>query len=117
MHKCYHCGKGILYGRSHTHHRGVAGGRWKKRAVKTQRLFAPNLKKTYIVEKGKIIRVKLCTKCLKRIKKDIKDGVKPFITLARTVSRKPAVKDEKKKVVKAAKAVKMGNTVKKTAKS
>lgn len=79
---CYHCGKGLLYGRSHTHHRGVAGGRWKKRAPKTQRIFKANLVRLSIIEKGKIVRVKLCAKCLKRIRKDMIDGKKPFLTLA-----------------------------------
>lgn len=79
--ECYHCGKGIMYGRSHTHHRGVAGGRWKKRAQKTQKLFRPNLQPVIILEQGKEVRVKLCMKCLKRIKKDITDGKKPFVQM------------------------------------
>lgn len=78
---CYHCGKGIIFGRSHTHHRGVAGGRWKKRAQKTQRIFEPNLQKVKILIKGVEMRVKLCTKCIKRVKKDITDGKKPFVTM------------------------------------
>ncbi len=82
MSVCYHCGKGILLGRSHTHHRGVAGGRWKKRAPKTQRTFRPNLQKVQIMEDGKKVTVKLCAKCLKRIHKDKRDGVKPFLALA-----------------------------------
>ena len=81
MNICYHCGKGSIYGRSHTHHRGVAGGRWKKRAPKTQRIFEPNLQKTEIIENGKTIRVKLCTKCIKRVKKDVREGIRPFVTL------------------------------------
>lgn len=88
---CYHCEKGVLYGRSHTHHRGVAGGRWKKRAPKTQRIFEPNLQPVEIMLDGKVKRVKLCTKCVKRIKKDMKEGVKPFLTLAQS-----SVKKEKK---------------------
>lgn len=80
---CYHCGKGVLFGRSHTHHRGVAGGRWKKRAPKTRRIFIPNLQPVEIVEKGKELRVKLCSKCLKRIKKDIAEGVAPFLTVVK----------------------------------
>jgi len=79
---CYHCGKTVIFGRSHTHHRGVAGGRWKKRAPKTRRIFRPNLQKVTILEKGKEKRVKLCAKCIKRIKKDVKEGRKPFLTLA-----------------------------------
>ncbi len=82
MVSCYHCGKSLLYGRSHTHHRGVAGGRWKKRAPKTQRIFKANLVRLNIVEKGKIKRIRLCTKCLKRIRKDMGEGKKPFLTLA-----------------------------------
>lgn len=78
---CYHCEKGIIYGRSHTHHRGVAGGRWKKRAQKTRRIFEPNLQHFKILEDKKEKRVKLCTKCVKRIKKDIAEGARPFLTL------------------------------------
>lgn len=82
MNKCFHCGKGILIGRSHTHHRGVAGGRWKKRAPKTRRIFQPNLQKTNAIIDGKIKRIRLCMKCLKRIKLDVSKGKKPFLTLA-----------------------------------
>jgi len=91
---CYHCGKGILFGRSHTHHRGVAGGRWKKRAPKTQRLFMPNLQPTEIIENGKTLRVKLCNKCLKRIKKDVLEGKKPFVKLVH-MTVVPVIKDAK----------------------
>jgi len=79
---CFHCKKGLLYGRSHTHHRGVAGGRWKKRAPKTQRIFSPNLQRIDILKGVEKQRVLLCTKCLKRIRKDIVEGVRPFLTLA-----------------------------------
>jgi len=79
---CFHCDKGLLYGRSHTHHRGVAGGRWKKRAPKTRRIFEPNLQAVDVMIEDKAQRVKLCTKCLKRIRKDMTDGVRPFLTLA-----------------------------------
>jgi len=83
--KCYHCGKTVLFGQSHTHHRGVAGGRWKKRAPKTRRIFRPNLQKVTILQKGKKKQVKLCAKCIKRIKKDLKEGKKPFLTLVKSV--------------------------------
>jgi ribosomal protein L28 len=82
-------------GRSHTHHRGVAGGRWKKRAPKTQRVFRPNLQVANLIIDGKVKRVKMCVRCMKRVKKDIRDGKKPFVVLA---SLKP--KTEKKKAVK-----------------
>lgn len=80
---CFHCGKGVLFGRSHTHHRGVAGGRWKKRAPKTQKIFEPNLQRVDAIVEGKIKRVKICTKCLKRAKKDIADNKRPFVQLVR----------------------------------
>lgn len=95
MNKCYHCGKGVLYGRSHTHHRGVAGGRWKKRAPKTRRIFQPNLQKVDVLENGKVKRVKLCNKCLKRVKKDLLDGKKPFLHLLKLVK-----KEDKKEAIK-----------------
>lgn len=80
--ECYHCGKGKLLGRQHTHHRGVAGGRWKKRAPKTLKVFSPNLQKVQIMIGSVAKQVKLCTKCLKRVKKDMKDGATPFVKLA-----------------------------------
>ena len=79
---CFHCGKGIIMGRQHTHHRGVAGGRWKKRAPKTAKAFAPNLQKVKIMIGDVMKQVKLCTKCIKRVKKDIRDGKKPFVRFA-----------------------------------
>ncbi len=78
---CYHCGKGAQFGHSHTHRKGVAGGRWKKRAPKTRRIFRVNLQAVRIIEEGKEKRVKICAKCLKRIKKDLKEGKKPFLKL------------------------------------
>ena len=82
---CFHCGKGVLFGRSHTHHRGVAGGRWKKRAPKTQKIFEPNLQRVDALVEGKVKRVKICTKCLKRVKKDISENRRPFVELVRFV--------------------------------
>lgn len=86
---CYHCGKGVMHGRSHTHKRGVAGGRWKKKAPKTPRLFRPNIQKATIVEKGKQTSVKLCAKCIKRIKKDTIEEKKPFLQLTNFQKSKP----------------------------
>lgn len=81
--RCYHCGKTIIFGHSHTHKRGVAGGRWKKRAPKTRKIFRPNLQKVEIMEAGKKLRVNLCTKCIKRVKKDLRDGVRPFLQIVK----------------------------------
>lgn len=93
---CYHCAKTVLFGRSHTHHRGVAGGRWKKRAPKTQRIFESNLQRMNIIEEGKEKRIKLCTKCLKRIKKDIKDGKQPFLKVVKLQPKKVIDKNNTK---------------------
>src|SRR3990167_3697693 len=95
--ECYHCGKTILYGRSHTHHRGVAGGRWKKRAQKTARIFKPNLQKVVILKGGDEAKVRLCMKCLKRIKNDIEEGKRPFLTLGN-----PPIKLQDQKMLKPA---------------
>lgn len=81
MARCYITGKGNLYGRSHTHHRGVAGGRWKKRAQKTDRLFKPNLQTVTIIEQGARKQIKISAKALKRVKKDMADGKTPAIVL------------------------------------
>lgn len=78
---CFYCEKGNIAGKSHTHHRGVAGGRWKKKAPKTLRVFKPNLQPVTIIENETEFKVKLCTKCIKRIKKDTLEGKRPFLHL------------------------------------
>ncbi|MFV1917144.1 MAG: 50S ribosomal protein L28 [Patescibacteria group bacterium] len=67
--RCEICGKKTVAGRSQQHKRGVAGRRWKKRAPSTHRLFKPNLQKKTLVISGEKKKMKICTKCLKRIKK------------------------------------------------
>ncbi len=79
--ECYNCGKGKLLGRQHTHHRGVAGGRWKKRAPKTLKVFSPNLQKVRIMVGAVAKQVNVCTKCLKRVRKDIVDKKVPFFKI------------------------------------
>lgn len=105
---CFNCGKGILMGRQHTHHRGVAGGRWKKRAPKTAKAFAPNLQKVKIMVGGVAKQVRLCTKCIKRIKKDTLDGVQPSVKLAylekAVTAKKAAYAAKTPKTAKVAKA-------------
>lgn len=115
MRKCFHCGKTLLFGRSHTHHRGVAGGRWKKRAPKTNRIFVPNLQKVEIFLNGNKKTVNLCTKCLKRVKKDVKAGVRPFLQLAVLQKKEDKMLKEEKKEDKPAKPEKKEKP-KKTAK-
>ena len=63
---CEHCGKGVQYGHNIRHKRGVAGGRWKRKAQKTPRVWLPNLHWARVVENGQVVRRRLCTKCLRR---------------------------------------------------
>ena len=65
---CMNCGKSTVYGRSQTHHRGVAGKRWKHRAHKTSRTFKPNIQKTTIVMGNTALQMNLCTKCIKKFR-------------------------------------------------
>lgn len=96
---CYYCGKTAIFGRSHTHHRGVAGGRWKKKAQKTPRIFKVNFVRTTIIENGKDKKVKLCAKCVKRVKKDIAEGKKPFLIIKKFASS--TLKKEENNIAKA----------------
>ncbi len=57
-----------MTGLSHKHHRGVAGGRWKQKAPVTKRLFRPNLQTVWVKKAGKRVKMRLCAKCIKRIK-------------------------------------------------
>lgn len=66
--QCDICSKKSHMGRSHTHHTGVAGGQWKKRAQTTIRNFRPNLHWVTLSIKGVVTRVYACAKCIKRAK-------------------------------------------------
>lgn len=69
---CDICSKKTNAGRQHTHHTGVAGGQWKKRAQTTLRSFAPNLHVVTIPVDGVMTHVRACAKCIKRSKFDEK---------------------------------------------
>jgi ribosomal protein L28 len=73
---CDRCGKGILIGRQHRHKRGVAGGRWKKRAPGSQKISKPNLHAFRGVLAGQKGKWRLCTKCLRTVKKGQKEPQK-----------------------------------------
>jgi large subunit ribosomal protein L28 len=77
---CTICGKKPVMGRSQSHKRGVAGKRWKKRAQETSRVFYPNIQMRTISFNGKVKKIKICTSCLKKIKKDGK--VKEYRNIA-----------------------------------
>jgi len=63
--RCDICGKGKTIGKSGAHQ---YGGKWAMRAQKKTRIWKPNLQ-TYTVN-GK--KMKLCTRCIKKIKKENK---------------------------------------------
>lgn len=51
--KCYVCGRGVAFGNNVSHANN-----------KTRRVWKPNLQVARIVEDDKIIKVKVCTRCL-----------------------------------------------------
>jgi len=56
--KCMYCGKGVMYGHNVSH---------SKR--RTPRVFKPNLHSSRVQTTTGFVRLKLCTKCLRTIKK------------------------------------------------
>ena len=58
MAKCENCGKKTSFGRNRP---------WSKKA--TQRTFKPNLQTVSVYEKGRKVRVTLCTKCIRTMVK------------------------------------------------
>ena len=66
--KCANCGKGVMYGHAVSHAKN-----------RTRRLFKPNLHAARVVIDGIGKRLRLCTKCLRRYKKEMKKHqVKPI---------------------------------------
>ena len=70
--QCELCDKKSHAGGQHKHHRGVAGGQWKRRAQHTIRMIKPNLHWVSLPIDGVMTRMKACAKCIKRIKFDLK---------------------------------------------
>lgn len=68
---CDMCGKGRMVGKTHKHHPGVAGARWRQRAQSHSKIFKPNLHAAHITVDGTSKRVKLCTKCLRLAKEEM----------------------------------------------
>ncbi len=58
--KCQNCGKGSMYGHKVSHAKN-----------RTKRLFKPNLHTTRVTMNGISKRAKLCTKCLRKIKREM----------------------------------------------
>lgn len=60
---CEHCHKGVTHGHSVSNAKN-----------RLKRLFKPNLQKLKVIKRGIFQRVKLCTSCIKRLKRDGKLG-------------------------------------------
>jgi len=56
--KCFNCGKGVMYGHNVSHAKN-----------RTRKIFKPNLHSAKIMVGGVNKRVKLCTKCLRSLRK------------------------------------------------
>ena len=54
MNRCFVCGKGVAFGNNVSH----ANNR-------TRRVWKPNLQVARVLAAGKIIKVRVCTRCLK----------------------------------------------------
>jgi len=55
---CENCGKGVMYGHNMSHAKN-----------RTNRIFEPNLHSARVSIKGVLKRARVCTKCLRRLKK------------------------------------------------
>jgi large subunit ribosomal protein L28 len=87
--RCDHCRKGVQYGHAVSHAKN-----------RLRRLFKPNLQKLVVFLNGKMsIRVKLCTSCIKRLKKDKRLG-NYYLTKLQKVIPTPKKVVEKTKPVK-----------------
>jgi ribosomal protein L28 len=79
-HTCDICSKKTVAGGSHMHHRGIAGGQWKRRAQHTKRDIGVNLHWVSLPVKGVMTRMFACAKCIKRIRFDIRKASKVAVT-------------------------------------
>jgi large subunit ribosomal protein L28 len=55
--RCENCGRGVGYGHAVSHAK-----------VRLKRLFKPNLQKLKVFKNGRVLRVRFCTSCIKRLK-------------------------------------------------
>lgn len=72
--KCANCGKGVAYGHEVSHAKN-----------RTKRLFAPNLHPARVMIDGALKRVRLCTKCLRKLKKQMQ--INQAVPIAQIVSQ------------------------------
>jgi large subunit ribosomal protein L28 len=65
---CYICEKSTVAGKNIQHRH--AGG-WRYKAPKTNRTFKPNLKKVNLEVNGKPMKVSVCMKCYKKLRREL----------------------------------------------
>lgn len=86
--RCENCQRGISYGHSVSHAKNRLG-----------RKFKPNLQKLVVMKDGNETHVKLCSSCIKRMKKDGRIGsfmLRKYISKADTKAVAAALKITKK---------------------
>lgn len=73
MRVCDICGKGTLIGKSGAHQ---YGGGWAMRATKKRAVWKVNLHSVKVMYQGVRRTMRLCTKCLRRVKRETERGSK-----------------------------------------
>lgn len=68
--QCLNCSKGNWISERSQHHKGVAGGSWKHKAQKSRKVFRANLHQMRVMLDSNRQKVKLCSNCLSKLKKD-----------------------------------------------
>lgn len=73
MRVCEICGKGSIIQKKGVHQ---YGGGWARRATKKRAVWHPNLHSVKVTYKGVRRTMRLCTKCLRRVKAQMKSQPK-----------------------------------------
>ncbi|MEJ7654273.1 MAG: bL28 family ribosomal protein [Chloroflexia bacterium] len=66
MSKCDECGKATTFGRNIQYNHG---GKWFRRAPKTNRTFKPNVHRQNVIKNGVVVKMHICTRCLRTLAK------------------------------------------------
>jgi len=83
MKSCRLCGKKALIGIDSTHKHG---GGWAMRGPATRKVWQPNLQKQKVIIDGRTQKVWLCTKCLRKVKSEMKKLVQPIEPISKPSS-------------------------------
>lgn len=78
MRVCEICGKKSMIQKSGVHQ---YGGAWARRATKKRAVFMPNLHSVKVTYEGVRKTMRLCTKCLRRVKAQMKKISAPIATV------------------------------------